>query len=175
MNYKKMTIYSLLLLGILARFLPHPYNFAPIGAIAIFGGLYLPKKWAILLPLTAMLISDVFIGFYNWHTMLAVYLSFALMSLIALKVRQNKSVLNIAGGTILGSLLFFIITNFAVWAFGNMYSYNFAGLMNCYYMAIPFFRNSLAGDLFYTGVLVGAYETVMVLSKEKMKYFQAEI
>jgi hypothetical protein len=175
MNNKKWIIYCLLSFGIIARFLPHPYNFAPIGALAIFGGLYLPKKWSIVLPLAAMLVSDIFIGFYNWHMMLAVYLSFALMGIIALKVRQNKNALNIAGGTVLGSVLFFLITNFVVWAYGNMYTYDLAGLMNCYYMAIPFFRNSILGDLLYTGVLVGAFETVMVLSKEKLKYFQADI
>ena len=155
--------FILIVLGIAARFLPHPANFVPIGAIAIFSGIYLPKKWAIILPLAAMFFSDLFLGFYGWQTMSAVYIGFIAMGLIGLWVRKNKKFSTILGGTILGSIFFFLITNFSVWAFFDWYDHNLAGLINCYVMAIPFFRNSLLGDLFYTGVLVGAYEVSLVL------------
>ncbi len=148
----------LITLGFASRLLPHPANFAPIAAIAIFGGLYLPKRWAIILPAMAMFVSDIFIGFYTWQIMLAVYGSFVLTGVIGLLVRKNKKTATVIGGTILGSVLFFLITNFAVWAFGNMYTHTFADLMQCYTMAIPFFKNTLLGDLFYTGALVGAFE-----------------
>jgi len=159
MNNKNI-IYSLLLLGIISRFLPHPHNFAPIGGIAIFSGLYLPKKWSISIPLAAMFISDLFIGFYDWKIILSVYISFALMAGIGLMIRQNKTLVTVIGGTLLGSILFYIITNFTVWAFGTMYAHDLAGLFHCYYMAIPFFRNSALGDMFYTGIFVGAYEFI---------------
>lgn len=155
----------LITLGLVSRLLPHPANFAPIAAIAIFGGLYLPKRWAIVLPMLAMFVSDIFIGFYTWQIMASVYGSFAIIGLIGLLVRKNnhassagKKISNIIGGTVLASVLFFLITNFAVWAFGNMYTHSLAGLTQCYTMAIPFFKNTLLGDLLYTGVLVGSFE-----------------
>ena len=81
MNKKLLIPLLLIALGFIARLLPHPANFAPIGAIALFSGLYLPKRWAIILPLAIMLISDIFVGFYAWQIMLAVYLSFVLAGL----------------------------------------------------------------------------------------------
>ena len=152
----------LLVLGLLARLAPHPANFAPIAAIALFGSLYLPRKFSVILPLAAMFVSDIFIGFYEWPVMIAVYVSFAVTGLIGLAVRKNKKFHTILGGTLLASIIFFIVTNFAVWTFGNMYTQNFSGLMESYYMALPFFRNSLLGDLFYTFILVGGYELIVL-------------
>ncbi|MFH1946641.1 MAG: DUF6580 family putative transport protein [Candidatus Magasanikbacteria bacterium] len=165
---KKLIIPTLLIaLGIACRFLPHVPNFAPIGAIALFGALYLPKKYALILPISAMFLSDIFIGFYSWQIMTSVYLGFILMGVIGLFVKKNKKFSTIVGGTLLGSILFFLLTNFSVWAFGTMYIHNFAGLMQSYYMALPFFRNSLAGDLFYVGVLVGGYEAITMSFRAK--------
>lgn len=166
---KYLPAFILITLGIAARFLPHPANFAPIGAIAIFSGLYLPKKWAIILPLAAMIFSDIFIGFYSWPIMLSVYGGFIIMGLIGLWVRKNKKLSTVLGGTILGSVIFYLVTNFSVWAFGSLYAHNLNGLLASYTMAIPFFRNSLLGDLFYTGVLVGAYEASLVLLYREKK------
>jgi hypothetical protein len=170
MNFMKkyLSAFILITLGIAARFLPHPANFAPIGAIAIFSGIYLPKRWAIVLPLAAMIFSDLFIGFYSWPIMLSVYAGFIIMGLIGLAVRRNKKLSTVLGGTVLGSVMFYLITNAAVWAFGSLYPHTAAGLLQSYYMAIPFFRNSLLGDLFYTGALVGAYEASLAfLYREK--------
>jgi len=158
MSNTKIIAILLIILGFVSRLLPHPANFAPIGAIALFAGIYLPKRLALVLPLATMFVSDIFIGFYDWRIMLAVYGSFAIVGLIGLFVRKNKKFHRILGGTLLGSIIFFIITNFAVWMFGTMYAYNFSGLMECYTMAIPFFKNSILGDLFYTGIFVGTFE-----------------
>lgn len=169
-NMKKyLPAIILITLGIVARFLPHPANFAPIGAIAIFSGIYLPKKWAVVLPLAAMFFSDLFIGFYALPIMLSVYVSFIIMGLIGLAIRKNKKLSTVLGGTILGSVIFYLVTNGAVWAFGNWYGHNLSGLINCYAMAIPFFRNSLLGDLFYTGVLAGVYEASLALLYREKK------
>ncbi|PIT87787.1 MAG: hypothetical protein COU31_00990 [Candidatus Magasanikbacteria bacterium CG10_big_fil_rev_8_21_14_0_10_40_10] len=151
----------LIILGISARFLPHPANFAPIGAIAFFGGIYLPRQYSLILPLIAMLISDIFIGFYSAPIMLSVYASFTIMGLIGLWVSKRKKFHAILGGTILGSVFFFILTNLAVWMFGALYAPNLNGLINCYVSALPFFRNSLAGDLFYSFVLIGGMELIL--------------
>lgn len=159
--------YFFIIVAIILRLLPHPPNFAPIAAIALFGGTYLGKKYALLVPLAAMIVSDYFIGFYDLKLMLAVYGSFLLIGLLGLWLKQHKSVRNITGVTLLGSILFFIITNFAVWAFSSWYPHNFTGLWQCYVLALPFFRNTLLGDLFYVSVLFGAYEFALYLVRNK--------
>ncbi len=157
----------LIILGFSARLLPHPANFAPIGAMALFAALYLPKRYTLVIPLVAMFISDIFIGFYSLPIMLSVYIGFILMGLIGLLVKRNKSFSTILGGTLVGSILFFLLTNFAVWAFGTMYVHTFSGLMQSYMMAIPFFKNSLLGDLFYCGIMVGGYEFILSLKAKR--------
>jgi len=155
----------LILLGFASRLLPHPANFAPIAAIALFSGMYLNHRWAVVAPLLAMFASDLFIGLYDFRIMAAVYISFALSWMIGLWVKKRKKFSTVLGGTLLGSIIFFLTTNAAVWAFAGMYLPSFEGLMQSYYMALPFFRNSLLGDLFYVGVMVGSVEFVTVLGK----------
>jgi hypothetical protein len=84
-------------------------------------------------------------------------------------VRQKKSVWRIASGTLLGSVLFFLITNFAVWVFTPLYERTSAGLVQCFYMALPFFRNTLAGDIFYVAGFVGLYEAMYYLLISRRK------
>ncbi len=163
---KYLPIYLLLILGVLTRFLPHMANFTAIGAIALFGGIYLPKKWSVIAPLTIMFASDIFIGFYSWQIMAGVYLGFVIMGLIGIQVRKNKKFHTVLAGTLLGSIIFFLLTNLAVWMFGTMYAHNLSGLMQSYYMALPFFRNSLMGNLIYTAVLVGGYELFSIKIKQ---------
>jgi len=158
---KYLPIYLLLILAVITRFIPHPANFTAVGAIAIFGGLYIPRRYAIVGPLLVMFVSDIFIGFYNLPTMIAVYASFILMTVIGLKTRNKKNIATVIGCTLLGSVLFYIITNWAVWAFGAMYPHTISGLFSSYYWALPFFKNTLAGDLLYTSVLVGGYELLV--------------
>lgn len=154
---------SLLAFGIVLRLLPHPPNFAPISAIALFGGVHLKKPYAIVLPLLSMFASDMlgealglFPGFHR--TMPAVYGSFALVGLIGLLIRKHKSVVTIAGGALAASILFFLVTNFAVWQEGILYPRTWSGLAAAYFAGLPFLRNTVLGDLFYTGILFGTYE-----------------
>lgn len=156
-----ITIILLIIVAVSMRLLDHPVNFTPLGALAFFTALYLPRRYAIVLPIFALCISDIFIGFYAWQMMCAVYGSFIIVALIALYVKKHKSFAYILGGTVLGSILFFLITNMAVWIFGTIYTHDFGGLLQSYYMAIPFFRNSLLGDLFYTSIFVGTMEFMM--------------
>lgn len=159
----------LLLLGAVARFLPHPANFAPIGALGIFAGLY-AKNWrqGIALPLTARLISDALIGFFSPGVMASVYSATLFGTLLGMWIKKRKTVFTVAGATVIGAVVFFLLTNFAVWLFDGLYPSNLPGLLKSYTMALPFFRNSLLGDLFYTGVLVGGYETALAV-KSKIK------
>jgi hypothetical protein len=144
------------------RLLPHPANFAPIGAMALFGGAYLDKKYALIVPLVAMLISDLFLGFHA--TVLYVYSSFLLIGLIGLWLRNHKNIKHVIGASLLSSTLFFLITNFGVWMQGA-YARDITGLIQSYVMGLPFFRNSLIGDLFYVGLFFGAFELSLKLLK----------
>lgn len=161
--------------GALLRLLPHPPNFAPISAMALFGGTYLNRKSAFLVPLIALFLSDYFIGFYEFKLMLAVYGSFALIALIGLWLKKHKNFKNIVLASLSSSILFYLITNFAVWAFTPWYEKTLAGLIYCYFMALPFFRNTLAGDFFYVGAFFGAYELSIYLVNKKLEYQNTKI
>lgn len=140
------------------RLLPHPANVAPIAAMALFGGVYLNKRYALAIPLLAMLVSDLFLGLHN--TMIFVYGSFLLTGLLGLWLKKHKSVTTILSASLGSSLLFFLITNFGVWAATSMYEKSLSGLIESYVMALPFFRNTIVGDLLYTGLFFGSYELV---------------
>ena len=168
---KELGIAALLVaFGVVLRLLPHPANFAPISAIALFGGVYLSKKTALILPLLAMLIGDFFLGFYELRLGLAVYGSFLLIAGLGLLIKRRKSVFAVAGGALTGSILFFALTNFAVWAFTPWYAKTISGLMSCYLIATPFFKNTLMSDLFYVTIFFGAYELcVWFVKANKLK------
>lgn len=151
--------------AVVLRLLPHLPNFAPIAAMALFGGVYLNKKYALIVPLAAMVVSDIFIGFYNPWILASVYGSFILIGLLGLWLKNNKTVPNVIGASLLGSVGFFLITNFAVWAVPHsFYPHTLQGLMNSYMMGLPFFRNTLMGDLFYVSVMFGLMEAVLWVS-----------
>lgn len=165
MKSTKNLIYFFIFAAVMLRVLRHydiinlPPNFAPIAAMALFSGTYfLDRRQALIVPIAAMLISDAFIGFYNLFIMLSVYLCFLLSAVIGFYIKKNKNISNIIGGSLLSSVVFYLITNYAVWAFSWLYPQTFAGLLQSYIMAIPFFRWTLLGDLFYVTMLFGSYE-----------------
>ncbi len=147
------------------RLLPHPPNIAPIAAMALFGGAYLDKKYAIIIPLLALFFSDLFLGFYGMEKMVFVYGSFLLIGCIGIWLKKHKKTTNIIIATLLSSLLFYLITNFGVWLIGTMYPKTFSGLIDCFVAAIPFFRNTLIGDFLYTGLFFMGYEAALRLRK----------
>jgi hypothetical protein len=153
------------------RLLPHPPNFAPIAAMALFGGAYFNKKWAaFLVPLAAMFVTDLILGFHE--TMWAVYLSFALIVVLGMTMLKEKKVGNIFFASVISSVSFFIITNFGTWLSTPLYEKTDAGLAACYTAAIPFFHQTLLSDLFFVGVLFGLYHLAKVkfpvLAKSKI-------
>lgn len=156
LNRQNTIIASLILLAIVSRVLPHPPNFAPITAIALFGGaLFTNRGLAFLLPLVAMFVSDVIIGFHS-H-MLVIYGLFILTVLIGFALRDRISMGSVVAASLGSSVLFFLGSNLVVWYGSSMYPQTWDGLMVSYTMAIPFFQNSVLGDLFYSGVLFGAW------------------
>ncbi len=146
-------------LFVAARLLPHPANLSPVDAMVLFAGVYLNRRYALIAPLVALFISDMFLGFY-WQ-MPFVYGSFIITGLLGLWLRHHKSITNILGFCLLSSVQFFVISNFGVWLTTSFYIHTLSGLINCYVMALPFFRNSLIGDLVYTSLFFGSYEFIV--------------
>ena len=150
------------------RLLPHPPNFDAVGALALFAGANVDdKRWAFIIPLTAMLLSDAVIGFHA--LMPIVYGSFALIVCMGFALRERKTLLPVTGAALAASTLFFIVTNFGVWAFESLYPKTLEGFVSCYVAAIPFFGNTLAGNLFYAALLFGAFR----LAERKIPLFAA--
>lgn len=172
---------ALVVLVSLFRLLPHPYNFTPVGAIALFCGAYLSKKWiGWLLPIAMMLLSDLVLeittGFGIHNSMWAVYGSFLLIVLLGQKTLSGKvSGLRVAGAAVSSSLIFFLITNFSSWLIdpSGLYANNITGLFASYAAAIPFYNtsdllssfalNGLLGNLFFSGLLFGSYALLQKL------------
>lgn len=138
------------------RLAPHPPNVSPIAAMGLFGGAYLTNRAAgFLAPLGALLLSDVVLGFYP-H-MEIVYGALALAVCMGWLLRRDRSPLRVAGAALASSVVFFLVTNFGVWALGTLYPRTLEGLAACYTAAIPFFQNTVGGDLFFTGLLFGGF------------------
>jgi hypothetical protein len=166
----------LIVLGIISRLVPHPWNMTPLTAIALFSFAYLGNKysWAILAIIMGF--TDIILGTYDWQIMLSVYGSFALAGLIGSLVKRHVSFGSVILAASASSVTFFLITNWAVWQFSGMYELSWKGLALSYTMAIPFFKNQLMGDLLYSGMLFGAYATVIrwadLQETAYRKYFQ---
>ncbi len=160
---------AIIIVSIIMRVLPHPANFIPIGALALISGVYIKSRWGIMLPVTVMMVSDLIVGMHN--IVLFTWGSFLVIGMIGWWIRKNKNIFRLVGGTLAGSIIFYLITNMAVWAFTPLYHKSLFGLMDSYYMAIPFFRNTAMGDLFYVGVFFGVFELVyfLALNKNKVK------
>ena len=138
------------------RLLPHPPNFSPIAAVALFSGAYLSKRAiAFVAPFAALLLSDLFLGFYP--ELAFVYLSVAATVLIGWAISKRKSAGRVAVAALASSVLFYLVTNFGVWLIMDYYPKTLAGLAACYVAAVPFFQNTLAGDLFFTALLFGGF------------------
>ena len=162
-----ITVSIMVAIAAATRFLPHPPNFTAIGGMALFGAATLTnKKLAFLVPIMAMLISDLFIpnGFD-----LSVYTAVIVIAAMGLLISNKKGPMPVIVGSISASVIFFAISNFGVWASQAMYTKNAIGLISCFEAAIPFFPNTLAGDLFFSSLLFSSYaiikKTNLVIAK----------
>jgi hypothetical protein len=137
------------------RLMPHPPNITAISAMALFGGAYFAdKRLAFLVPLAALFASDLILGLYQG--MAYQYLTFALIVCLGFWLRSRRRALPIAGAAVASSTIHFIVTDFGTWM-GTLYPHTLSGLIACYTAAIPFFWNTLAGDLFFTALLFGGF------------------
>ena len=146
---KETVLISFVVVAVIIRFLPHPPNVAPITAVALFAGTFFNKKhWAFLMPLLAMVITDMFLGFSTITPI--VYFSFLAITAVGILFKK----MNI-GTVLLSSFVFFVFTNLGVWVLH--YPLTPEGLITCFTLAIPFFINSLIGDIFFSAVLLFGY------------------
>jgi hypothetical protein len=162
-NYGRLValLFAILVAAAL-RLVPHPPNFSPIDAMALFSGAYLGRRSiAIEAPFAALLLSDAVLGFY--HGMATVYATVALIVVIGWWLSSRRTPLRIAAAAVASSVTFFVITNLGMWLFSGIYPVTYAGLVACYTAAIPFFQNTLAGDLFYGVLLFGGFRIVELL------------
>jgi hypothetical protein len=159
---------AFVLLAALCRMVDHGFeNFAPIGAMALFGGAcFRSRKAAFLVPLSALLLSDVLLNLTRhnnlwseaWNLTAFTYLAFVLVVSLGMLLRnRTRSVFAIASGSLFGSLVFFFVSNFGWWVTSGFHAPNFAGLTECYVKALPFFRNTIASDLVFNAVLFGCF------------------
>jgi hypothetical protein len=138
------------------RLAPHPPNFSPIAAMGLFGGAYLSHRWAgFVAPMAALFLSDLVLGLYA-H-MEVTYAALALTVVLGWWLRTNRSPFRVVGAAVAGAFVFYLVTNVSTWAFGTMYPHTVSGLADCYIAAIPFFQNTVAGDLFFAGLLFGGF------------------
>ena len=155
MTFKRTVLAIIILMAAFSRLLPHPPNFTPIMAMGLLGGVYFKnRQFAVIVPLLAMLVSDIVLGFHG--TLIWVYSSIVIISLCASMLKPKM--LHLGGASLAGSIFFFMVTNFGVWVTSAFYPKTMTGLATCYATGIPFLQNAVVGDLMYVGVLFGVFE-----------------
>lgn len=175
--FKWMVITGLILVAAISRLIPHPFNFSPVAGMALFAGATMGKKaWAFILPLGALFLSDLCFqlftavpGFYGWSQFIN-YGAFALIVCLGIVALKKVNVKNVLLTSLGASILFFILSNFGVWLVAGglaPYTYNAAGLFNTFMLGIPFFGNTILGDMVSSGVLFGAYYLIRQLAISK--------
>ena len=162
----------IVLLAAFSRLIPHPPNFAPIGAMSLFGAAYFSRKYmAFVVPIAAMWLSDLllnnviygqyfdhFVWFYQGCYL--TYAAFIFIGLIGFGLLKKVRPAKLLMASLSASIVFFLVSNFGVWASGTMYPNTFSGLMSCYAAGLPFLKNTLIGDLAYSGALFGIFEVI---------------
>ena len=161
-----MLLVAMILGAAAMRLVPHPSNFTPIGALALFAGAQFEnKRWAFMVPLVAMFLSDMVIGFHSG--MPVIYAAFAAIVCMGFWLKEKKTPLRVTTASLAAATFFFVVSNFAVWASDGLYPLTLQGLVTCYIAAIPFFQNWLAGTLFYTALLFDGF----ALAERKLPLF----
>jgi hypothetical protein len=158
---------TMILVATLTRVVPHPWNFSPVEAIALFGGAYFASRGlAIAVPLAAMLVSDLLLAVINGGSYASyffgasfwlVYACIALSTVLGFGLRGKVNGTRVLGFSLAGSVLFFLVTNFGAWLGSSMYPQNAAGLIAAYVAGLPFFQGTLLGTLFFSAILFGGF------------------
>ncbi len=155
-NSRVLVIFGIILAAAFSRILPHPGNFSPILALALFGGAKAPSRsLAVLIVFFSMLLSDIVIG--SHVTLPFVYISLFLTVLMGGMLKANRGLLPLGVATLTSAVLFFVVTNFGVWMFEGLYAHNGAGLIACYVAGIPFFQSTVASSVLFVAILFGGF------------------
>lgn len=162
-----MFIYILLAFAVLSRFVIHIPNFTPVLAMAMFAGMVLPRQKAIVLPIVLMALTDLILGFHS--TMFFTWGSMILIAFIGEEMKSKSSVTKVFGGGFFASILFFVISNFGVWLMTGLYPKTFEGFVQCYIMAIPFFKWTFISTCCYLGIFIVSYQFVKQLQPQAVK------
>jgi hypothetical protein len=153
---RTIVILAMIALAAALRVMPHPWNFTPVGAMALFSGAVIKnRRVALLFPLIALFAGDIFIGFHK--LMPLVYASFLIDVALGYWIRDHRTLARIGGITLLGAVQFFLVTNFGVWAFLDGFPHTAAGLIACYVAGLPLLLNTLTGDAFYAMLFFGSF------------------
>lgn len=161
-------IAAMIALAALTRFLPHPPNATAVAAMALFAGAqFASLRAALFVPFAAMLLSDAVIGFDGGR--LPVYGCFAATVLLGRVLRVHRHIGLALGMSLVASVMFFIVTNFFVWLAGTMYPMTQEGLAMCFAAALPYFHNTVLGDMFFTCMLFGGFELVKQMYPETVR------
>lgn len=169
--FELMDIAIFTLIGVLSRLVPHIPNMTAVGGAAFFVGAKYGAKKSLIVILLTMLITDSVQGLHS--VMWATYGSLCVSIFIGKYISSKRHVGWIIGGSLFSSLVFFVLTNFAVWLAPNfMYQKTLSGLVECYTMAIPFFRNSLVGDLLYSGIFFGGFALVQSINRKRLNFLK---
>jgi hypothetical protein len=164
---------GLVVVAAAGRVMPHPPNFVPIAAAALFAGFFFKHRLASLaIPLVALGMSDLAIGGYDWRVMTVVYVALAWPVALRPFVR-TLSVRRVVGCSLVSSVVFYLASNAAVWAISPMYPATFAGLAACYVAALPFLAYTVAGDLFWCGVFFGGYAVCTSQQSQRARWLLA--
>lgn len=156
MRAKLFTISAIIFALAIFRLVPHLPNVSPVAAMALFGGAYFAdKRMAFIVPFLALFLSDLVLGLHN--SMIFVYAGFALTVAIGFLLKNRVTITNTAFATVISSLLFFLLTNLGAWMTSGLYARSAEGLMQAYVAGIPFFQNSLLGNLVFAAVIFGGY------------------
>ena len=163
----------MIVVAAMTRLIPHYPNFTAVGAVALFGGAYLSKRMAFIIPVIALFVSDLFLNnliyakqfpeFYEGFTLISlqalpIYGAFIVVIIIGMFFIKKATAKNVLGSAVLASVVFFLMTNFAVWAASAMYPKTIDGLIACFAAAVPFFWNTLLGNVVFVAILFGGYE-----------------
>ena len=149
-NYKKHSIYIFIILLLsFSRIVPHPPNFTPIISLAIIGPfLFGSLTISLMSVILSMILSDLVIGIHSG--MIQIYLIISLISIVFNRYKKSFNKINLLFYSLFGSTIFFILSNLSVWTFTNIYTKDIQGFINCYYMAIPFFANTVISTVIFS-------------------------
>lgn len=169
-NTLPAVIYGVLLFAILSRLLPHPINLTSVGALSLFAGAFLSIRIAWIAPVFTLVIGDAVGGFYSPVVMFFVYAGFVCSTFVGrYLLMHRRTITRLGGGAVIGASIFFVLSNFGMWLSGT-YPATMEGLITCYIRAIPYFRHTLIGDIFYTFFLFGSHELVRQIFIRRFQY-----